>query len=311
MHRNRRGGVTPAGHDQTHHPLRAALIMLGACALLAGTTLIAKMLGNDFYGPPLHPLQVSAGRFAFALCTLLIVAPFLRLSFENTPWRLHFMRSLAGWLGVSCMFAAAAQIPLADATAISFLSPIATMVLAIPLLGERIGRIRWSAAGISVIGAMILIRPGTDAFHVGALIALLAACLMGLEAIFIKRLSGSDRTIRILFINNAIGATLAVTAASFVWVSPTPAQWGLLITLGIVMVSAQTCFILAMKSADASYVVPFMYGTLVFAAVYDFVLFSVIPASLSILGAAIIVAGALFLAFRERQRSQSTARAGK
>ncbi len=294
-----------------HHPMRAAAIMVGASALLAGTTLIAKMLGNDFYGPPLHPLQVSAGRFAFALGALILVAPFLHLTFENTPWRLHIMRSFAGWLGVSCMFAAAAQIPLADATAISFLSPIATMVLAIPLLGERIGRVRWSAAAISVVGAMILIRPGTEAFHIAAMIALLAACMIGLEAVFIKRLSGLDRTIRILFINNAFGATFAVSAASFVWVSPTPAQWGLLVALGLVMVSAQTCFILAMKNADASYAVPFMYATLVFAAVYDFALFGVIPAVWSAIGAAVIIAGALFLAFRERQLKQSTARPEK
>jgi len=83
------------------------------------------------------------------------------------------------------MFAAASQMPLGEATAISFLSPIAAMVLAIPLLGEKVGPVRWSAAVISCIGALILIRPGMDAFQLAALIALAAAIFMGIEVIFI------------------------------------------------------------------------------------------------------------------------------
>ena len=285
----------------TPRPLRGALMMLCASALVAATSLLAKVLGNGLSGDPLHPLQVSAGRFVFAFTALLIIAPRLGLTFKAVPWRWHFFRSLFGWMGVTCMFAAAARMPLADAIAISFLSPIATMAMAIPILGERVGVVRWSAAGISLLGAMILIRPGSDAFQIAALIALAAAFLMGLEAVFIKRLSGLETTIRILFINNGFGALLAVTAAAFVWVPPSTPQWGLLILLGLIMVTAQTFFIQAMKSADASYVIPFFYATLVFAALYDFGGFSVVPGPHNLLGAAIIIAGAVFLAYRERQ----------
>jgi len=124
---------------------------------------------------------------------------------------------------------------------------------------------------------------------------------MGLEAVFIKRLSSLETTIRILFINNGFGAMLAVTGAVFVWVPPSTSQWGLLILLGLIMVTAQTFFIQAMKSADASYVIPFFYATLVFAALYDFGVFAVVPGPLNLVGAATIIAGALFLAYRERQ----------
>lgn len=279
--------------------------MFIAASLVAATSMLAKVLGNDLAGDPLHPFQISAGRFVFAFSALCIAAPVMKLRFTNTPWRDHFLRSLAGWLGVSCMFAAATQMPLAEATAISFLSPIATMLLAIPLLGERVGKVRWSAAAISMLGAVILIRPGTSAFQAAALLALMAALLMGLEAIIIKRLSGRERIIRILFVNNAFGAILAVTAASFFWISPSNDQWILLISLGLIMVTAQTFFILAMKCADASYVIPFFYATLVFAAAYDFGIFDVVPEPLSILGALIIIMGAVFLAFRERQLKQT------
>ncbi len=279
--------------------------MVLAAALVAATSLLAKILGNGVAGAALHPFQISAGRFVFAFVTLMVVAPFFKLRFETTPWRLHFYRSLAGWMGVTCVFAAAARMPLAEATAISFLSPIAAMVLAIPMLGEKVGRVRWSAAAISLLGALILIRPGTSAFQPVALLALSAALLMGLETIFIKRLSRSERTIRILFVNNGFGAAIAVTAASFFWISPSADQWLLLITLGMIMVTAQSCFIASMKSADASYVIPFFYATLVFAAFYDFGLFDVVPQAISLLGAVIIIAGAVFLALREQYLKKS------
>ncbi|MEX0695434.1 MAG: DMT family transporter [Rhodospirillales bacterium] len=285
---------------QPSHLLRGVLFSLLAAALLAATSMLAKLLGNDLYGPPLHPLQVSAGRFIFAFSALVVVAPFMKLQFRGAPYRWHFLRSVLGWLGVSCTFAAAAQMPLAEATAITFLSPIATMIFAIPFLGEKVGRVRWSAAAVSMVGAFVLIRPGTDAFQAAALLALAAALLIGLEMVVIKRLSGNEPAIRILFINNAFGATISLSAATLVWIQPTIQQWGLLISLGLIMVVAQTCFIQAMKSADASFTVPFFYTTLVFAAAYDFGLFGVIPEPMSWLGAAIIIAGAVFLAFREQ-----------
>lgn len=282
-------------------------MILIASALVAATTLIAKALGTDALGPALHPTQVTAGRFVFAFSTLIVIAPFLKLRFVNVPWRPHIMRTTFGFLGVSCMFAAASQMPLGEATAISFLSPIAAMMLAIPLLGEKVGPIRWSAAGISCIGALILIRPGMDAFQIAAVIALAAAVFMGFEIIFIKRLSGREPAIRILFINNMLGVILSVFAASFFWQSPTSEQWWFLIAIGCVMVIAQSFYIQAMKFADASFVVPFSYATLVFATLYDFAVFDVIPDSISMLGALVIIMGALFLAFRERQLRRTAA----
>lgn len=287
--------------------LRAAAIMIGASAIIAFTSLLAKALGQgvDWAGgagdaASLHPLQVSAGRFAFAFLAVSIAFAWVRPGFIGTRWRLQAGRTLCGWMGVTCLFAAAARMPLADATAISFLSPLATMGLAILLLGERVGPIRWMAAGISIAGALILIRPGMEAFQPAALIALAAAGFMGLEAILIKTLSRLEPPVRILFINNAIGTAISITAALFVWRDPNAQQWAMLAILGVSMVGAQALFIQALKVADASYVIPFFYATLLFATLYDFALFGELPDALGALGAVIIVAGALLLAWRER-----------
>lgn len=279
-------------------PLAAILFILASSALLAGTTLLAKALGTDALGPALHPVQVSFGRFLFAWLALVAIVATLRPGFTRPDWSTHTARVACGWTGVTLMFAAAAMIPLADATAISFLNPVFCMILAIPLLGERVGPWRWLAAAIALVGALILIRPGA-AMELGALLALAAAFALGLELIFIKRLSGRERPLQILVISNSIGVAIATCAALWVWQGPTQAQWAGMAALGLTMAAAQFCFVNAMARADASFVTPFTYLTLVFAALYDGALFGVLPDAVSLLGAAVIIAGAALLAWRE------------
>ena len=284
---------------KAQNPALAALLMLIATAFIAATTLLAKMLGTDSLGPPLHPLQISHGRFAFAFIVFSSVVLVLRPRLQRPHWALQFGRSFFGWVGVTLMFAAAAFIPLSDATAITFLNPVWAMLLSIPLLGEKVGPVRWRAAAIALLGAMILIRPTPDAFQPAALLALGAAAAMGLETIFIKKLAGREPLLQILFINNLLGLAIASLAVGPVWQSPTGPQWAALAALGMLMACAQTAFINGISRADASFAAPFMYATLVFAALYDFIVFRVIPDWVSALGAGVILAGALLLALRE------------
>ena len=289
----------PAKHSPKDAAVAVGLMVL-ACALLAGTTLIAKMLGPAGGDNPLHPFQISAGRFCFAA---LVLTPFLmawRPSFAGTRWANHALRVLFGWAGVSALFAASGLMRLADANAISFLNPVVAMLLSIPLLGEKVGPWRWGAAAVAFIGAMVIVQPGSAAFQPIALVALIAALFMGAEAILIKKLADSEPPLRILAINNFAGAALAATAASFVWVAPNSGQWILMAALGATMISVQALFIQALRRGEASFVMPFFYLTLIFAAFYDYILFAEVPALASWIGAALIIASASTIAWRER-----------
>lgn len=294
--------VAPSEHASkppAANPRLAVVLMLSATAFIAGTTLMAKALGTDALGDPLHPLQVSHGRFVFAFLFYAGVASVMRLKIRRPAWRLHLGRTFFGWLGATCMFAAAAYIPLSDATAISFLNPVFAMMLAIPFLGERVGPVRWAAAGIALIGAMVLLRPTPESFQLAALVALAAAVAMGFELIFIKKLAGREPPLQILLINNAIGVVIATIAVIAFWQGPSLAQWAVLASLGTCMALAQACFINAVARAEASFVAPFAYATLVFATLYDWVVFAQLPDLISYLGAGIIVSGAALLAWRE------------
>lgn len=280
------------------------MIMLGSGALVAATSLMAKALGLETSTQPgLHPFQVSAGRFVFAftaISVVLLLAREHRPTLKGANWRWHISRSVCGWLGITAMFAAVARMPVADATAISFLSPLVTMVLAVLLLGEHLGLRKLIAAGIALTGAVLILKPGTDAFQMAGLFALAAAGFLGLESIFIKRLSDSEPAFRILAVNNAIGAGLSLAVAAAVWIWPSPTQWLLLVVLGTVMVSGQALFIQAMKRAEASLVIPAFYSVLVFAALYDFALYGTAPHWTALMGSVFIVASALLLARRKR-----------
>lgn len=288
---------------ENNPPLAAGLILL-ATAFIAVTTLLAKAIGTGVFGPPLHPLQVSHGRFVFAFLAIAGVMAVLRPQIARPAWGLHIGRTTFGWLGVSLMFAAVAFLPLSDATALVFINPVFGMVLAIPLLGEKVGPVRWSAAAIAFVGAMILLRPSAATVQPAALLAILGALSMGIELIFIKRLANRERPTQILFFNNLIGVGIASLAVVAVWVAPTPGQWAALAGIGMAMACAQVCFINGMARADASFVAPFSYATLIFATLYDFGVFAVVPDAVSVVGAGTILAGALLLALREGRRGK-------
>ncbi len=288
----------------------AVLSMLGCTLLIAATTLLAKAMGNGTLGMAIHPLMISQARFVFGFLTVALVLGLRRgaglVAWQETPatrapkWHIHALRTALGWAGGGLMFAAATQMPLADVSALSFLSPVATLLFAVPFLGERVGPWRWGAAGVAMLGALVLLRPGAGVIQPAALLALGAAAAMGVESIVIKRLAISEPPGRTMLINNGMGAVLASTVALPVFVWPQGAGlWAAIVAMGSVMVTAQILLLHANRKADASFLAPFFYLTLVWAAAYDILFFDLWPDAVSIIGAAIVVAGGLTITARE------------
>lgn len=270
--------------------------MTASCALVAMATLFAKALGRGIDGgAPMHAFQIVFARFFFACVVLTTLAAIRRMPLGGAPLALYAGRSFFGWAGVASLFAAAAAIPLADATAISFLNPIFAMMLAIPILRERVAAGRWIAAGIALFGAALLIRPGAGGVEPGALIALGGAVMMAFEVIFAKLLARTENLLRLLCFTNLLGLGFATISSAFVWRAPTAEEWAAMAAVGALMLAGQALFMVTLKLVDASLATPFFYGTLVFAAIYDAIWFGAIPAPLSLLGAALILAGAVLL----------------
>ncbi len=277
-------------------PRRGAATIVVACSLIAATTVLAKMLGT---GPnALSPFQITWGRYTFAMMAVAVFYAIRRPVIAPMHLPLHTIRVAFGVTGVTAMFAAATLIPLADATAISFLNVIVAMGLAVVFLREKVGPVRWTAALIAFGGALLLIRPGTSTFQPFALVALLAAFLLAVEITVLKVLSGREPVFQILLASNLGGTIIASLAMLVFWQTPTPVQWLMLGAVGLVMLSAQAMFVPALRSGDASFIMPFTYSVLLFATLYDFALFGVIPVFWSMVGALIIVCAGIVLAIR-------------
>ncbi|MEM9782693.1 MAG: DMT family transporter [Pseudomonadota bacterium] len=285
----------------------AAGFMLICAAAMALASLLAKALGSGAVaegGAGLHAFQISAGRFLFGLLAVGLVAAIRPPPLRAIPWRLHVVRTTLGWLAATSLFAAAALMPLAEATAISFLNPVFTMLLAIPLLGERIGPWRAAGAAIALGGALLLLQPGAEALKPGALVALAAALFLSLEAIVIKRLSTLQPALAILLVNNTLGAVISLSVAIAFWRAPSALEWALMAGVSFSVVGAQVCFLQAMRRAEASWVAPFSYLTLVVAAILDYAVFGDLPGPVAMLGAVVLVGGALLIAWRDQVRAR-------
>ncbi|HPD91702.1 MAG: DMT family transporter [Rhodobacter sp.] len=291
--------------------LAAVLLMLGCTLLVAATTLFAKALGNGALGEAIPAAMTSQARFVFGALTVALTLGLRRASgrpaWVEPPggarppaWGVHTIRTALGWLGGFLMFTAAARMPLADASALGFVSPVATMLFAALLLGERVAAARWVAASVALVGALVLLRPGAGVIQPAAFFALGAAASMGLEAIAIKRLATTEPPGRTMLINNTMGAVIGCVLAAPVFHWPQGwAVWLLLVAMGSVMVTAQILLLTANRLADVSFVAPFWYATLIWAAVYDILAFGIWPDWVSASGAAIIVAGGLGMTFAE------------
>ena len=275
-------------------------------AFVAACLVLAKIVQTDLLGEPLHPLQATQARFLFGFIGLFIFYSAFPIRFTKPDIKLHVIRTLCGFSAVTVMFTAAAIIPVSDATAISFLNPVFAMIFALPLLGEKIGKLRWTSALIGLLGAFVLLRPSASAFEPAALLALIAAVVMGLEFILIKILSTREQVLQILLINNVLGLLFSSISLLFVWNSPTLIQWIALSGIGFLMLGAQVCNLIALRGADASLVLPFSFTTLIFVTGYDFIVFAVTPDLISWVGAIIIIFGVSTIIFQQISDERKT-----
>ena len=182
-------------------------------------------------------------------------APFLQLA-----------RGMMLVCSLSLLFIALKYLPLAEATVISFTSPLWVVAFSAPFLGEKVGWQRWAAVGAGLIGAAIVMRPGTEIFQWMALLPLIGAMFFAGYTIITRMLAGRDRFETTLFYSFLVGSTVVLGAAYVVgWQEPTFAEWIQLAGMGALGMVAHLTMLQSLESADASLVAPFNYVRIIWA----------------------------------------------
>ncbi|WP_426955880.1 DMT family transporter [Muricoccus radiodurans] len=285
-------------------PLRGILLITASIALFSVSDALAKLLTGSL--PP-----VEVGWLRYVTFFALTLTPFLfrRNAFSRAlrpkAPGLQLLRGL-GMLGSAIAFIFALRVmPIAEATAINFVSPAFITALSIPVLGEVVGWRRWTAVAVGLVGVLIVIRPGTGAFGVEALLPIATAATWACAAVITRRLaSAGDGPEVTLFWSAGVGLVVLTAALPFDFVVPTAGQVGLGVLVGVISSVGHSLVVLAYRAAPASVIAPFSYLQLLFSTLMGIILFGAAPDRWTALGAVIITASGLYTAHRERVRAR-------
>lgn len=292
------------------------LWMLLTMCLFVSMDTVAKYLSADF-----SQFQIVWARFFFHMLFLsLFLRKELLKTFASDNVKLQLLRSAMLMLTTLLFFSGLRSTDLSTATSIMFLSPIFVTLLAIPLLGEKVGIRRVLGVLIGFVGAMIIVFPHSEPSigavdeqvemlttqswlpEIGHLLLICAAASNALYQIMTRKLRLTDSPTTTLLYSGVVGVLVMSLWAPQVWQPPQGVQWLLLMCVGLLGCTSHFCLIRAFRNAPASLVVPFSYSSLLWATVLGFVVFDALPDRWTLFGAALIVASGLYIFYRESRR---------
>jgi len=224
----------------------------------------------------------------------------------------HLGRASLSVGGMFTNFSALARLPLADATAISFASPLITVALAAIVLKERVRVYRWTAVMVGFVGVIVMLIPQFDIKHyansgaataaaVGSVLALISAFFNASTVIQTRRLTQSEATSSIVFFFSLGIALAGAVTLPFAWHSPTASETVMLIMLGVFGGVGHIFLTESYRHATASVVAPFDYTSMLWALLLGYWLFGELPSVLVYVGGIIVAGAGLFVIWRERQ----------
>ncbi len=276
---------------------RGAMLMLGAILSFSLMDAVAKHLTSSY-----HPVQVVWARYSFqCLFVFAIAAPQLRTLLRTRYPALQLIRSAFLFAATVCFFLALPHLKLVTVVAIFEVAPLVICVLAFIFLGEKVGWRRWTGVGCGLLGAMIIIRPGSDFFSLAALLPLMAATLFAAYAVSTRFLGQAENPWTSFLYTALIGTIGANLCMPFFWATPAPGDLVLMAILGAGGSLGHLMLIRALVQADASALSLFTYCGLIYSAILGYVVFSEVPDMFTVIGSIFIVSAGVFVWYRENQ----------
>lgn len=283
--------------------LHAALLMLGS-TMLFGLMTVAIRLASE----TLHTFEIAFFRNFFglvaALPLLLRHGPDL---LKTTQWPRYVFRCAIGVVSMLCGFWAIGHLPLAQAVALSYSTPIFVTIAAVVFLHEQVRARRWAAVALGFVGVMIIVRPGTAGFSAGTLVALAAAVLSGIVSIQIKQLSKVEPADRIVLLTTLLWVPMSLLPALTVWEWPRGVAWVWVIAAGFLGTGGHMLWTRALKLGDVSALTPISFMQLPIVAVAGWLLFQERLDRWTAIGAGVIFAANAYIAHREARLARRAA----
>ncbi|MDH3630471.1 MAG: DMT family transporter [Gammaproteobacteria bacterium] len=283
------------------HPALGIATFVGNLLLMALLSAAVRELVNRDY--PLS--EVLLFRYLFAsgfFWIILLSTSGLAGLLTRRPFD-HAIRSISGIVSLGLLYFALTRIPIADATAISYAAPIFITVLSIFLLGESIGPQRWLAVIAGFIGVLLIARPGADTWDIGVVAAAGSAFTGALVAIWLRKLSSSEKSVTIGIFYNNLGSLVCLAWVLLSgWLTPRDDDLLLFLGFGLGCGMQQWLLTVSFRYAEASLLAPFEYLAMVFAAIVGFLFWGEVPVLTTWIGAGVIAASGMFIFVRGQKR---------
>lgn len=303
-------------------PLFGALWALFATVGFSTVDVIVKFLSTDY-----PHYQLTFLRTVVAMVVLLMVIVPLsgaRVQFRTRRLGQHLLRGLCVVFANLCFFLALAAMPLAEAVAIFFVSPFLIAIFSIVFLGETVGPRRWAAIAVGLLGVLVVLRPGTDAFQLAALLPIGAAAGYGMLHIYTRRMGDTENAVTLTFYTQfvmfgvALLAGIALGHGQFdkfdhpslaylfrAWVWPAPFDAALIVGLGMAIAASGFAISEAYSRSEAAFIAPFEYIALPLSVLWGIAVFDEWPDSWTLLGIGLILASGMVLIWREAAARRS------
>lgn len=220
--------------------------------------------------------------------------------------RNHAVRGIVGSCAMGLGFAGLKYLPLPEVTAIRFVTPIAMVVLAAFILGERVRLVRIAAVALGFGGVVIIVAPRLSvglgsAEALGVVLVLGSACLAALAQVFVKGMAAQESTTAIVFWFSTTATVLSLLTVPFGWVLPTGYEAALLIGAGVIGGLGQILLTSSYRFAEAGVLAPFTYVSMLWSVVIGYFWFNEIPTLGMLTGAGLVICAGVIIVLRERQ----------
>ena len=288
--------MTSADINQTQN--RAILLMIAAILSFSVMDAAVKALA-----PSVGVLPSLWARYAGQMALVLIlVAPRLRQVAKTRYPKLQFLRSVLLMAATAFFFTGLSLIPLTDAAALMAINPVLITLGAALFLGEALGIRRITGIAVALIGALIIIQPGSEVFSPAALFPLAAAACYSSYALLTRHIGPDEDYWTSLFYTGLVGTVLLSLAVPFAWQTPDQAALALMGTVAVAGTAGQLFLIRAFSQGEAAMLAPYSYVGLIFSAVWGLVFFAEVPGFWTIIGTLVIAGAGLYVWHRETYR---------
>ncbi len=285
--------------DRKSTNIKGALIALAAFGIYATHDVVIKYLGASY---SVFQIVFFSVLFGFPVTMLLLMGePKAETLRPKYPFWTA-LRSIAVVFTGATAFYAFSTLPLTQTYAIIFAMPVLITLLAIPMLGERIGIRRASAVVVGLVGVLIVLRPGAADLNLGHLSALAAAFGGALVSVILRKIGSEERSVTLMLYPMMANFIVMGALLPFVYEPMPLLDMALMALVAILALLAMWLVILAYRMADAVIVAPMQYSQILWAVFFGTMFFGEGVDQATVIGAAVIIASGIYIVLREDSR---------